>query len=114
MSLMVRFNNNQKKESSHEEILEKKKNSHKKDSKCIKNRTPMKTKVKKRTMRKDQGKKSRMKMTMIVIFEDQSPHIKSINLDEYLINGISMLVSLSANEYIVHIGSFFLVRCNRN
>jgi hypothetical protein len=60
------------------EILEKKNNSHKKDSKCIKNKTPMKMKVKKRTMRKDQGKKSRMKMTMIVIFEDQSPHMQKV------------------------------------
>lgn len=78
MSLMDRFSNNQKKESSHEEILEKKKNNHKKDSKCINNKTPMKMKVKKRTMRKDQGNKSRMKMTMIVIFEDQSPHMQKV------------------------------------
>ena len=51
---MGKLSNSLKKESSPEEILERKNNSHKKDSKFIRNRTQMKT---------------RAKTTMIVIFE---------------------------------------------
>jgi hypothetical protein len=85
---MDRSSNSHKKGSSLGEIQERKNNSHKKGSKCIRNRTRMKMKAKKKKMRKDQGKRSRMKTMMIVIFEEISPHIeKSINLDEFLING---------------------------
>jgi hypothetical protein len=44
-----KFNNSHKNESSQEEILERKKNSPKKGNKCIRNRTPMKTKVRRMT-----------------------------------------------------------------
>jgi hypothetical protein len=65
---MGKLSNSLKKESSPEEILERKNNSHKKDSKFIRNRIPMKTRAKK-TTRRDLEKKSRTKTTMIVIFE---------------------------------------------
>ena len=65
---MGKLSNSLKKESSPEEILERKNNSHKKDSKFIRNRTQMKTRAKK-TTRRDLEKKSRTKTTMIVIFE---------------------------------------------
>jgi hypothetical protein len=65
---MDKLSNSLKKESSPEEILERKNNSHKKDSKFIRNRTPMKTRANK-TTRRDLEKKSRTKTTMIVIFE---------------------------------------------
>ena len=65
---MGKLSNSHKKESSQEEILERKNNSHKKDSKFIRNRTQMKTRAKK-TTRRDLEKKSRTKTTMIVIFE---------------------------------------------
>jgi hypothetical protein len=65
---MGKLSNSLKKESSREEILERKNNSHKKDSKFIRNRTQMKTRAKK-TTRRDLEKKSRTKTTMIVIFE---------------------------------------------
>ncbi len=47
MSSTAKSNSNPKNEYLQEEILEKRKNLHKKGSKCIRNKTPMRTKVRK-------------------------------------------------------------------
>jgi|LakMenEpi03Aug12_release.lakeMendotaPanAssembly.Ray.scaffolds.fasta_scaffold218338_2 hypothetical protein len=47
MSWTAKSNSNPKNEYLQEEILEKRKNLHKKGNKCIRNKTPMRTKVRK-------------------------------------------------------------------